>query len=496
MRAAVAETHTSTLFFVDDLVYKRKKPLDLGFSDFRDRAARLAACHEEVRLNRRLSPDVYLGVADVLDVAGRPCDHLVVMRRMPDERRLATLLGGPEDLSATLQSLAGQLSALHARSPVPDRLLHVGRSPFLRELWDDGLHALEPFDAVVPEPVRERTRLLARRWLTGRDDLLERRIRDGRLRDGHGDLLADDVFVLPDGPRALDCLEFDERLRVGDGLGDAAFLAMDLESLGSPALARTFLDAYEDAAHDDAPASLEDLYLGYRAHVRSKVTCIRAAQTDQPQLVARARELADLALAHLERGRVRLVLVGGLPGTGKTALSGALAAATGWLRLSSDVTRKRLAGRPVGPAPAVDFRTGLYSPRATDLTYDRLLEDARSSLESGVSVILDASWSDERHRSLARQLAGATAADLVELQCSCDRRQAEARVSRARPGASDATPAIRAALETEWAAWPEAEILATSAELPIALRRAQSLVGQAPRPGLVPPRSVRVGDAG
>ena len=139
----------------------------------------------------------------------------------------------------------------------------------------------------------------------------------GRARDGHGDLLADDIFLLDDGPRVLDCLEFDDALRLDDVLADVAFLAMDLERLGRPDLAERFLAAYRAASGDTWPSSLAHHHIAYRAQVRAKVSAIRAEQ-GVPDSADKAQALLRLALAHLEAGRVRLVLVGGLPGTGKS----------------------------------------------------------------------------------------------------------------------------------------------------------------------------------
>ena len=163
--------------------------------------------------------------------------------------------------------------------------------------------------------------------------------------DGHGDLIADDIFCLDDGPRILDCLDFDDRLRWLDGLDDAAFLGMDLERLGGPALAEEFMAAYADYSGDPAPASLPHHYVAYRAFVRLKIACLRAAQGD-PAAGFEARQLAEVALRHLRAGAVTLVLAGGLPGTGKSALAGAVAGRLGFTVLNSDRIRKELAGLP------------------------------------------------------------------------------------------------------------------------------------------------------
>ena len=465
MNASVVETHSSMLFFVDERVYKRKKPLDLGFSDFRTREARLIGCQEEVRLNCRLSPDVYLGVADLVGTDGMLCDHFVVMRQMPENRRLAALASTGQDIDGVLRDVATQLAKLHRRSPVPDDPRHLGGSESLRRLWLTGLDALVEFPDLISETLRERTRELVLRWLDGRGHLLDERVGQGRVSEGHGDLLADDIFALPDGARILDCLEFDQGLRICDGLADAAFLAMDLERLGRPTAARTFLTAYEDLASDHPATSVEDFYLAYRAHIRSKVSCVRARQDPGSDAVARARELAELAVAHLERGRVRLVLVGGLPGSGKTTAATHLAATFGWLHLSSDVTRKGLLGLKPEEPSADPFLSGLYTPEKTALTYETLLSRARSALAGGDSVILDASWVDGRMRSSARSLAKELSADLFELRCTAPPDVADTRLQTREITPSDATPGIRRSLSLRDDPWPEASNLDTTGTL-------------------------------
>jgi predicted kinase len=283
--------------------------------------------------------------------------------------------------------------------------------------------------------------------------------------------------VLQDGPRILDCLEFDERLRISDGLADAAFLAMDLERLGAPMAARRFLEDYEHASGDDPPRSLEDHYIAYRAHVRCKVSCIRARQQPGPGVEALARDLAGLALRHLQRARVRLVLVGGLPGSGKSTVAERLATERGWLHLSSDLVRKELAGVPPGTHREEAFRAGLYSPDSTERTYRELLTRAQQALQAGRSVLLDASFTDGRWRQQARDLAARTASDLVELHCAAPPDLADHRITVRTGSASDATPAVRRQLALAADPWPEAGTVDTTRPLDTTLEQVRRLVG-------------------
>jgi len=475
----VAETHVSTLFFLGDRAYKLLKPVDLGFLDHRRREARQAACRREVELNRRLAPDVYLGVLDVVDEAGRPLDHLVAMRRMPADRALAAILDAPE-APDRLREVAGAVAAFHARAGRGPAIDAAGRRDAVLANWADNLAQMRPFAGeVLPAAEVAAVERLARAYLEGRGRLFARRIADGRVCDGHGDLLAEDIFCLPDGPRILDCLAFDDRLRHGDVLADVAFLAMDLEARDHTELARGFLERYGELSSERHPASLADHYVAYRAHVRAKVACLRWREGDEPA-ADRARRLHRLAAERLERARVRLVLVGGTPGTGKSTLAAALSGRTGWAVLRSDEVRKDLAGLDRGAGAGAGFREGLYAPAATERVYSELARLARGLLELGESVVVDASWSSASHRDGARAVAAAARADVHELRCAAPGELARRRIdSRLRAGgdASDATPEIARRLAESFDPWPEARTLDTDRPLGETLDEALAAAG-------------------
>ena len=463
--AAIAETHISVLVSIGDRVYKLKKPVSLGFLDFSDREMRERACHREVELNRRLAPDVYLGVADVLGVDGTPCDHLVVMRRMPADRRLAALVRAGAPLGDILSAVARRLAVFHGAAPTSDEIAAAGRRDAVAAVWEAGFAAMAAsIGPVLEDDAARRVEELVRRYLDGRSRLFDDRIALGAVRDGHGDLQAEDIFCLDDGPRILDCIEFDDHLRYGDVLADVAFLAMDLERLGAPSAAGEFLARYREFAGETYPRSLAHHYIAARAHVRCKVACLRHGQGDDSSAAA-ARGLLDLTLGHLEAGRVRLVLLGGLPGTGKSTVAAGLADSGGWPVLRSDEVRKDIAGVGHTVASVDAPGEGLYRPDITDATYGELLERARMALERGESVILDASWSSSRHREAARRIADATSSDVVELCCVAPFEVTGRRIRdrlQAAGDPSDATPAVARAMAERFDPWPTASTVDTS----------------------------------
>jgi aminoglycoside phosphotransferase family enzyme/predicted kinase len=464
--AAVAETHSAAVFFVGDRAYKLKKPVDLGFLDFTRPRARAVACRREVDLNRRFAPDVYLGVAAMHGPDGRVCDHLVVMRRMPAARRLSTLVRAGVAVEGPLRQVARMLAAQHAVAPRSAQISAQGSPDAVWARWTASIRQLRELAGRLPELVAaDEVERLAGRFIAGRGALFEERIRGGYIVDGHGDLLADDIFCLDDGVRILDCLEFDDHLRWVDGLDDAAFLAMDLERIGAPGLAGKFTEWYGEYSADPAPAALRHHYLAYRALVRAKVASLRAAQGD-PLGGAEAWKLAAMAMDHLQAGAVTLVLVGGLPGSGKTALAAALAGRLGFTVLSSDRIRKELAGVPAERPCAAPWQAGIYAPGWTRRTYQELLRRAGLLLGRGESVIADASWGSPGHRAAAAALANTARADLVALRCAAPADIRHRRLAARVGGASDADVAVARHMAAAQAPWPEAVTVDTSGTRP------------------------------
>lgn len=463
--AQVHETHSGVVFLYGDRAYKVKKPLRTDFLDFSTTALRERACARELELNRRLDPDDYLGVAHLGDPVGGPAEPVLIMRRMPADRRLSVLLTSPRYPTDRLTPLIQLLVRFHDESPHGPDIDQAGTASALRARWRSLLDPLReaPPDLVDPDLLARIDRH-AMRYLDGRAPLLDQRIADGRIVDGHGDLLAEDIFELPDGFRVLDCLDFDDRLRYVDRLDDIAFLAMDVESLGQADLADELIDEYLRESADRAPASLRDHYIAYRATVRAKVDVIRAGQGDRTA-AQRACEHLALAARRLERGAVRLTTIGGLPGTGKSTVAAELATRTGAVLISSDHVRKELARVGAVGGHIGRFGAGRYSPANKARVYDELLWRAKVLLASGVPVILDASWTDPEQRRRAATVADDVAAELVTVQCVCPAELAYQRIRARRGHESDATPQIAEAMAATTPAWHGAVAIDTAGAL-------------------------------
>ncbi|HET6818644.1 MAG TPA: AAA family ATPase [Mycobacteriales bacterium] len=459
--AAAVETHTAALYFAGDHVLKVKKPVSLGFLDFSSIEARRAACADEVRLNRRLAPDVYLGVSDIV-VDGAAVEHGVLMRRLPLDRSLSALVArGVPSLADDVIRLARLFAAFHEHAPVVGRDVAVDIWTHPGQLWRDNVaqaSALSPDE--LPTEDLDAAEWLAQRYVEGRSALFRDRLSAGLVREGHGDLLADDVFLLADEPRVLDCLEFDQRLRVADVLLDVASLVMDLERLGRPDLGRLFMDKYAAEAGENHPTTLEHFYIAHRALVRAKVAAIRAQQLNVTTRVP--RDLLAMCIRHLQSAQVRLVVVGGLPGAGKSTMSALLAGRLPATVVSSDAVRWELA--PTG-GPAA-YGAGRYSPAVTNRVYDEMMRRAADRLAHGEHVVLDATFATDAHRAAAREVARRHAADLTEMCVVVDDATAAQRIAeRARGlGRSEADVDVRNRLRAQFAPWPEASVVDTDAD--------------------------------
>lgn len=477
--ADVHETQSGVVVLAGDRAYKVKKPALTDFLDFRTVEQREQACRREVELNRRLSPASYLGVAQLSDPTGGPPEPVIVMRRYRDEDRLASMVTrGSGQVKDALDAVAAVLARFHAgaeRSRVIDA---QGVAGAVGQRWRDNLtelnrRASESLSRNALESIA-RIQLLAAAFSAGRAPLFTRRIEEGCIVDGHGDLLSADIFWVDGEPVLLDCLEFDDALRYVDCVDDAAFLAMDLEFLGHKDLGDYFLERYAFHSARMVPPSLQDFYIAYRAVIRAKTDCVRLSQ-GRPEAAEDAARHLDIATRHLENGSVRLVLAGGNPGTGKSTLAHALAEQTGAKVISTDDVRQELRESGVITGQPGLVAQGLYSRENVTTVYEVVLRRARSLLSHGQSVILDGTWRDPQLRAQARRVGAETHSATAELACVTNADTAAERISARRSGTSQVTPEIAAALAAQRAGWDTAHVIDTSRSLELSVWEAHDV---------------------
>jgi len=433
----VIETHISWVFLAGERVVKVKRPVRLGFVDHSTIERRRHSCEEEVRLNRRLTDDVYLGAVPIASERGRltvdgpgdPVEWATLMRRLPAEGMLDRLLGAgsaPADLAVRL---ARRLVPFHREFAADCGCESYGTPQALASVLTDNLDELRPFAgrrlaavqlALVDEAIRS--------FLAANADLLAQRVVDGWVRDGHGDLRAEHVCLEGDETQVFDCVEFNPAIRCADIASDLAFLLMDLDRLGAGNAGHALEDRYRDAGIP-LPPSLLRLYRAHRALVRAKVDCLTLASEHvaHPGLSGEARAYLNLATRAALTVRPFLVVMTGLSGTGKSTVAHALVEATGAVVHSSDRVRKDLA-RATGET-AADWGAGIYTQDWTDLTYRRLHEQAAAELTAGRPVILDATYLETSRRDDAAAIGVRAGVPVLLVETVCDEGAVAARLA-------------------------------------------------------------------
>lgn len=455
----VIETHISYVLLAGDFAYKIKKPVRLGFLDFSSPQARRFFCEEEVRLNRRTAPGLYLGVVAIggdpptIGAHAEPCEHAVKMRRFRQEDLLDHMAREGRLEPAQVDALAAAVARMHAAAPRAEAgdardAVERAAQPALDNFRD--IAALEAGGPVRESLLRLREWTLHERGALART-FASRRI-DGFVRECHGDLHLANVVLAGGEPVPYDCIEFDPRMRWIDVMSDVAFTVMDLAHLGSPRLAARFLSAYLERTGDYAGLRVLRFYLVYRAMVRAKIACIRAHQpgaSDRAHALAHAELVARLGLAErlARRPALALLLMHGLPGSGKTTASQVLLEALGAVRLRSDVERKRLHGLAASARSASAPGAGIYSPVESLRAYARLSTLAYEVLAAGYPVVVDAASLSRGERERFRHVAHVAGAAFEIVDCVAPEATLRSRLARRASEARDASEADVAVLE-------------------------------------------------
>lgn len=438
------ETHISWVILTDAYAYKLRKPVNFGFVDFSTVEQRRADCEAELVLNRRMCPGLYLDVVNVRDREGRlsfagsgpAIEPAVKMRRLPEDGMLPSLVERCAVGQHFMERLARQLADFHASAATGGGVDKYGSIATIRGNWQENLQELAGRGpSIFSNDLRDALGTYVEGFLAEHQGLFEQRVRQGRTRDGHGDLHARSVCLWHRCIYLFDCLEFDARFRCADVAAEVAFLAMDLDHLGRADLGEAFVDAYVRRSGDSDLRVLLDFYKCYRAVVRGKVVSLRHEEKhldpeEAEKIASEARAYFELARAYPERlTRPPMLLVCmGLPASGKTTLAHALAAELGLVHVSSDVERKHLVGLPPTAHQAEGFERGPYSDTMRIRTYAILKRKAAHWLRRGQSVVLDATYGRPTERVALRQLARRCDARLLVVVCSANESVLKARL--------------------------------------------------------------------
>jgi aminoglycoside phosphotransferase family enzyme/predicted kinase len=450
----VIETHISWLLLAGDHAYKIKKALDLGFLDYSTLDERRFCCDEEIRLNRRTAPDIYL---DTVPVGGSPdepvfdaqpaIEYAVRMRRFASARLMDSLLLRGKVTARHIDRLAATIAGFHGGLPVAAAGSAFGTAASVRAA------ALQNFEQLHLQltDAADRASVAALKTATEAEHAacagtFEARLAQGHVRECHGDLHLGNIVLDGDEPVPFDCIEFNPSLRWIDVISEIAFTVMDLLHRDHPRYAWRLLNACQEASGDYAGVSVLRFYLAYRATVRAKVSAIRARQAHTSRRansveLAACRSYLALARQFLQQRRPALVITHGLPGSGKTTFSQLALEQMGAIRIRSDVERKRIFG--LGTLESSTARGGdIYSPEATRRTYARLHELARELLAAGFTVIVDAAFLKREERETFRELARDMAAPFAIASLHAEQAALRQRVRLRRNDASEADVAV------------------------------------------------------
>lgn len=429
------QTHISWLFLTETHVFKLKKPVNFGFLDFSTHDLRRFYCHEELRLNRRLCPDIYervIALREADDGAtfvgnGAEIDSAVMMKRLPADRMLDRLVDSDMVSAGDIELVAREISRFHASAPTSPAISAFGSLQQIRFNWQENFAQTVPFlNSTLPPSVRENIRRYVELFIDTQGPLFEKRIENGLIRDCDGDIHLGNICLNDSKAYIFDCIEFNERFRYSDTAADIAFLLMDLDYHHRPDLADAALAAYVAASGDRDLAELVVFYKVYRAFVRGKVESLRLldagiVEDERAEAEKRARRYFRLAQGYALRYRLppTLFITCGTMGCGKSTLSTLLAFELGIATFNSDAVRKQLAGITPETTAEVSFAAGIYADEMSRRTYRRLEQLADSELASGHSVIIDAACGSAAARAGFARIADSRRTRFVILHVQC-----------------------------------------------------------------------------
>lgn len=455
----IFQTHISVVFLAGEFAYKLKKPVKLGFLDYSTLEKRRHFCEEEIRLNRRLAPEVYLGLVPItkserglqMEGTGEAIEWAIKMKRLAADATLLARMQHDDVTPETIEAIARRVADFHMAADTSKRISSFGGFDMVARNFLEHFEQSRPqIGVTLTRDVFERLRTRVETSLVHLRTLIQDRADRGIPRDTHGDLRLGHVYLFPERqPPAevaiVDCIEFNERFRFADPVSDMAFLAMGLAFHGRRDLADTFVDAYFRITGDDEGRELLPFYAAYRAAVRGKVEGFKVQQKEVPEAernasLAKARAYWLFALGELEDPEQRpcLVMVGGLPGTGKSTLARNLASQAKFEVIRSDVVRKEIAGL-TGEAKATNsYQEGIYSPEWTHRTYAECLRRTGELLFKGKRVVVDASFREENFRRHFIDAAVHWGVPVTWILCEADSEAVQTRLRSRRGDVSDA----------------------------------------------------------
>lgn len=422
------QTHVSFVFLAGDYAYKVKKPVNFGFLDFSTLEKRQHFCNEELRMNRRSAPDIYLEVLAIaqtgetyqLGGSGDPVEYALKMLQFPQEALFTNLFEAGKLDSSKMQELGQVVAEFHSQTVTNDYILKFGEVAQIRQAFDENYEQTEKYiGGPQTQEQFDQTKAYTDNFFAQEAALFQERIQQQKIRECHGDLHLRNIALIDDKIVLFDCIEFNEPFRFVDTIYDVAFAVMDIEARGRKDLANAFLNTYIEQTGDWLGLQLLPLYLSRQAYVRAKVISFLL---DDPGVPAEEKAKAEktaadyykLAWEYTQPGQGQLFLMSGVSGSGKSTTARILAEKIGAIQLRSDAVRKHLAG--IG----LNERGGdeIYTPEMSQKTYARLLELGIMLAKRGFPVILDAKYDRVSLRESAIAAAKENGFPLQILHCT------------------------------------------------------------------------------
>ena len=460
----IIETHISCVLLTGPYAYKFKKSVNFGFLDFSTLEKRRFYCHEELRLNRRLAPELYLEVVPItgseeypeIGGTGPALEYAVKMVQFPKGVELEQMLKSGYVTKNHMEELAEQIAAFHAAIPVSTKHGPRGSPQNIRQSVFENFTQIRPHigaDAEYPDKLARLEQWSAEQYSALQDTLAARK-GDGYIRECHGDMHLGNI-ILHDGKLVIfDCIEFSEKLRWIDVASEVAFLVMDLESRKQPVFALRFLNKYLECTGDYAGLALLRFYCAYRALVRAKVSCLALQNPSldgagRQALVDKYRHYIDYALhvTHQDRTAAYLIITHGLSGSGKSTIAKSVYEYLSAIWIRSDVERKRLCHLEPGARTASRIQTGIYTELTTQQTYTTLMALAGKILQAGYPVIVDAAYLQKKYRHHMRELASQLEVPFIILHIHAGKKTLQQRILEREAGQTDISEADSRVLE-------------------------------------------------
>lgn len=430
----LVQTHISYVFIAGDIVYKIKKPVNFGFLDFTSLEKRRYYCEEELRLNKRLAPSIYLDVISIsqdnngniiLGDRGKIIEYAVRMKKLPQERMLKTLLAKGQVDEKVIDDVANKIASFHKFAETGGRIDEMGSIAIIHRNHEENFTETENYiNVTIPEYQYKFIKDYVVNFLAQKKTLFEKRVADHKIKDCHGDLHLEHICIA-DEITIFDCIEFNERFRFSDVAAEVAFLTMDLDFNNYPRQAEAFVKSYLRYSDDSDIAILLNFYRSYYAYVRGKVISFRLNQKEIPanerdQITKIAQRYFDLAYTYATRlDNPVLILTAGLMGCGKSYQARNFSARLGAEIIRTDILRKELLNINPAEQHYVEFGQEIYSDNISRLIYDKAYKLASAKIKLGTPVIIDASFKKRSERQKARQLAQRLDIPFYLIECTC-----------------------------------------------------------------------------